>query len=563
MRRFAGGLCLGVLAVAVLAAFPALGQLAQGPSYGSTASSTTWTNPSGALSPEGVCASLAPDGTGHVDVTSFGFSIPMGATITGIQVRVKAGRLAGNAQTQLSVGLLKAGSPAGTAQQFALTLVTGCAATVWVVLGGSGALWGTTWAPGDVNAPGFGVRVARAGGPAGTRLVDAVEVTVYYTADTATITVTKTVVGTAPLEVWEFTGTAPIGSFTRPAAGGTGSFTVPAGTAYTITETTKAGYTTTYRVDGGQVQSGNSVTVTPTAGRTITIEFINTEEYCCVAFDGTLAFSAPDEETAEDPEALVPVSTQPLSFAVTTNIPSGCPFRLSFTQFERVGGTETLSTTMTYTIEGEPGVTIGVSPGYVDLTAKGNTSGTVYLTVTRSGYDDAAGPYAASVKIECLDACTPDDDCLCEDTRTVEFTIPDDCGLFSRGDLDFTDEKKTHVESPGHRGWVESGVLQFRLVTNHLPGVSLTVSGTAFEGTNCDAMLPTQARSTWQQAGAVDPVFDPLPAWGIVMPATIRQQTDVGPGYYYGQIQLRVERRGYNDPGGTYAASVTIVCSGF
>lgn len=93
---------------------------------------------------------------------------------------------------------------------------------------------------------------------------------------TGSLTVVKTVVGEAPATAWEFSGTAPLGTFTLPPEGGSRTWTGLPAQSYTLTETTKANYTVGYRVNGGPVQNGNSVTVILGAGESVTVEFINT-----------------------------------------------------------------------------------------------------------------------------------------------------------------------------------------------------------------------------------------------------------------------------------------------
>ena len=110
----------------------------------------------------------------------------------------------------------------------------------------------------------------------------------------ATITVKKTVVGPAPATDWEFTGTAPIGSFTLDKAGGQTSFQVNPNQSYTITETTKSGYAVTYKINDGEPQQGNSVTVTPDPGQTVVIEFINTAQPATITVKKTVVGAPPD-----------------------------------------------------------------------------------------------------------------------------------------------------------------------------------------------------------------------------------------------------------------------------
>ena len=83
----------------------------------------------------------------------FGFTIPGGATITGIEVHIERNGSADTVST-LSVNLKKSGStPVGTTK----TSTAWPAADAVVTLGGPSDLWGTTWTDAEINSSGFGV----------------------------------------------------------------------------------------------------------------------------------------------------------------------------------------------------------------------------------------------------------------------------------------------------------------------------------------------------------------------------------------------------------------------
>lgn len=92
-------------------------------------------------------------------------------------------------------------------------------------------------------------------------------------ANSARIFVYKIVEGVAPPIDWQFTGT--MGQFAL-ADGEDDDFTVPSGVPYTITEIALPGFVVSHRVGGGNLVSGNSVTVTPLAGQEVAVDFINT-----------------------------------------------------------------------------------------------------------------------------------------------------------------------------------------------------------------------------------------------------------------------------------------------
>ncbi len=124
--------------------------------------------------------------------TNFSFSIPPGATITGITVDVE--RSAANAGSPIhdaAVSIVKNGV-IQAADRATATNWTGT--DTYEMHGGATDLWGTMWTPADVNNAGFGVAVAatKAGTAGGNRnaRIDVINITVYYTPDTTPPVVT-------------------------------------------------------------------------------------------------------------------------------------------------------------------------------------------------------------------------------------------------------------------------------------------------------------------------------------------------------------------------------------
>lgn len=137
---------------------------------------TTWADPENALgAADDICAATSTN-YAYLYVGGFGFNIPTTATILGIAVRLKAGH---SGDGSFGLYLLKAGATVGSWKTVKPGQVATCAETGWKSWGSSTDLWGASWFPTDVNASDFGVRVS-SGGTAGTRFVDAVEITVYY-----------------------------------------------------------------------------------------------------------------------------------------------------------------------------------------------------------------------------------------------------------------------------------------------------------------------------------------------------------------------------------------------
>ena len=86
----------------------------------------------------------------------FGFSIPTGATILGIQLSVLRAAVYGLA-IDAEVRLVKAGTIQTTDRSRGGAWST---SFVTATYGGPTDLWGTTWAASDINSSGFGAAIA-------------------------------------------------------------------------------------------------------------------------------------------------------------------------------------------------------------------------------------------------------------------------------------------------------------------------------------------------------------------------------------------------------------------
>lgn len=177
------------------------GSTSAGPSNPSTVNQTAiaqdqnWASLNGVITGSGaVCSAIARyvhvgGGILAYSLTSqqilasgYGFIIPANATITGIGVAItRACNTLPNAITDTTVELLKNGSPAGSnlaAGSFWPTVQTAAN------YGGAGVLWGTTWAPSDINGAGFGVALSCGGSSSSSPFaadVTGITITVYYT----------------------------------------------------------------------------------------------------------------------------------------------------------------------------------------------------------------------------------------------------------------------------------------------------------------------------------------------------------------------------------------------
>lgn len=147
-----------------------------------------WTNPSNAYSANDSFATAAQGDQKFQSYYTFNQAVPVGATVLGIQVRVKGKNTSnpGGGSPKIGVGMTKAAaSPTDLVNQ------TGSAQTAtlstsneYYLLGGPSSLWGSTWTPAELNAAAFGLLVSgnTSSSPATTDYaIDHIEVRVFYT----------------------------------------------------------------------------------------------------------------------------------------------------------------------------------------------------------------------------------------------------------------------------------------------------------------------------------------------------------------------------------------------
>ncbi len=157
---------------------PVLAQQTQ-TKYAGAASSVDWNNSGDGVGTEDNQCTTTGEENQTIDLTNFGFTIPAGATINGIKVELKVAR---EHSGDLTVQLLKAGTPVGNAKTFAAPTPKDniCNNSSFETQGGCTDLWGTTWTPSEINAANFGVRV-NSSTSKGDRVLDAVKITICYT----------------------------------------------------------------------------------------------------------------------------------------------------------------------------------------------------------------------------------------------------------------------------------------------------------------------------------------------------------------------------------------------
>ena len=155
----------------------------------SAGTGANWINPNNALTSNTVYATFTGTSQQYLVLTVYGFAIPAGSTINGIQVSVK-GYSSGtsNNNRTIQVALTKNGTAVvGTAKTQALATTDNT-----FTLGTTADLWGTTWALTDINATTFGVMIRdNDTTSSGTFYIDYVSVIVTYTLPATTTTVTS------------------------------------------------------------------------------------------------------------------------------------------------------------------------------------------------------------------------------------------------------------------------------------------------------------------------------------------------------------------------------------
>ncbi len=167
----------------------------QGPNSPGTAANdaavgtVAWVNPNNAKISDGVFTTFtsATNVTSHyLKLTNYGFTIPSGATINGIEVDIQRKGSTANTTTHtrdLVVSIVKSDGSIGSTNEALLT-TNWPAIEATQIYGGSSDLWGETWADSDINNSNFGMVVqaknqTSAGNPTGS--IDFVSITVTYT----------------------------------------------------------------------------------------------------------------------------------------------------------------------------------------------------------------------------------------------------------------------------------------------------------------------------------------------------------------------------------------------
>ena len=152
-----------------------------------TVGTQIWVTPSDAVSSNDAYAGVTVEDTQishYLKATNFGFAIPTGATINGIQVSVerKMGVSIGGDVEDYQVRIVKGGVIGTTEKATAGLWPTTDTVKIY---GSSSDLWGETWTVDDINASNFGFVIScyesEGKGNAEAAYVDHIQITVYYT----------------------------------------------------------------------------------------------------------------------------------------------------------------------------------------------------------------------------------------------------------------------------------------------------------------------------------------------------------------------------------------------
>lgn len=150
-----------------------------------TTGTISWTNTGNITAADGTSATAAITTnatTNYIQGTSYGFSIPTGAIINGIEViinRKTSANNGGRITKDNIVRVIKNGT--------IITATNYATATSWpttfatATYGSSTDLWGTTWTPADINATNFGAVLSVTANNSLTASVDYIQIKVYYT----------------------------------------------------------------------------------------------------------------------------------------------------------------------------------------------------------------------------------------------------------------------------------------------------------------------------------------------------------------------------------------------
>lgn len=150
-------------------------------------SSATWSNTGNtslsddAYANTGDIAGGAGSYSDYLVATNFGFSIPVGAAITGIEVTVERSDASG-LTSDYRVRIVKGGIIGSTEMSSGAAYG---ATDSYGIFGSPFDSWGETWTDADINAADFGIAIAaqrNAAGGSSAAVIDQILITIYYAA---------------------------------------------------------------------------------------------------------------------------------------------------------------------------------------------------------------------------------------------------------------------------------------------------------------------------------------------------------------------------------------------
>ena len=299
-----------------------------GPNMAGTGASATgvgtvaWTSPGNITADDtsyATCSLASNVQSNYLSGTNYGFSIPAGATINGIQVTIARESSSSSSPYihDTVVSLIKGGTVTGANR--AATTTNWPNSMTAASYGSTSDLWGTTWTAADINAANFGVALsANSSGTGSTRTasVDYMQITVSYTADTTPPTVSSIAPASAQTNASSMNFTVTFSEAVNGVDTGNFSLTTSGVTGAAVTGVSGSGATRTVAVSTGSGDGTirldlSSITpaITDLAGNPLSATFSS---------GGVLTVDkTPPQITAPDANALATGLTTPVTLAAT------------------------------------------------------------------------------------------------------------------------------------------------------------------------------------------------------------------------------------------------------
>jgi hypothetical protein len=164
----------------------------EGPNYASTGTNVSgggsgtaaWANPGNvAGAPDDLnpaTSGLTTLGSRWLQATDYGFAIPGGETINGIQVEIRRFENTGSGDVSDGAVRVVKGGVIGSSGYAGATGGAWPFAAAYDNYGGAALLWSETWTDSDINATNFGAALWATSASTGGASVVSIEITVYY-----------------------------------------------------------------------------------------------------------------------------------------------------------------------------------------------------------------------------------------------------------------------------------------------------------------------------------------------------------------------------------------------